>query len=166
MKLGKEVEGKFSGLYTLFMTAQEAIEFFNYKSLKDRALPFGAAQGVDHVQHIYISDHLNILHASHFCLFQWNNLNLPVTIECTALRVLRDEYPPNVHIMLAVANGLDINSFWSLLPTDQIKFSRPYNGSHQVKCVMVGSMINTEPEAFGADIEFTASRAKKYLSPT
>lgn len=166
MKLGLEVEGKLSGMYTLFMSASEALEFFSYESLKKRALPPGKANRVDKVQHIYISDHENTIRGDAACLREWFNLNLSVTLEVTAVEN-RHWYPTNVGIMLAIVDGPKStfsSSFWKLDSADQVKFSRPSGGAHQVKCVMVGNMFNTNPREFSGDTEFTASRAKKFLS--
>jgi hypothetical protein len=167
MKLGFEVEGRLSGLYTLFMDAKEAMEFFNYKSLKDRSTPKSAVASVERVQQIYVSDHANDIQPYADCLKKWYELGLPVTLERTEI-YNRDSYSKNVTIMLTITDtgSLFNDSFWNLYDTDQVKFSRTtFDGSNTVRCITVGNMMLTQPQAFADDITLKVSTDKKFLLP-
>lgn len=157
MKIGFEVEGRYKGLYTLFMKADEALDFFAYRSLKQRASR-SIDDKIEKVRHIYISDHENILRPADTCLQKWDELGLPVTIEVTRVNSWRAVFTKNVHLMLAVVDGdfLTNTSFWNLLPTDQIKFSSPKGPAHMVYCVTKENMSVTKPEDFDGDFEFEA----------
>ncbi len=155
MKIGYEVEGRFKGLYSLFMTSDEAVSFFQFKSLKQRAFPEGSADTIEKVRHIYVSDTPTSgsqLSPTDKCLRIWNELGLPVTYETNYIRE-RNKFPPNVHVMLRVDNtGLAFESFWELYDTDQIKFSL----DQTVYCVTKENMSVTFPSHFSGDIEFEA----------
>lgn len=148
MKYGIEVEGRLKGLRTLFMTAEEALVFFEYKSLKDAIDP-SLHHLTDKIDHIYISDHNNTITAGLECIKIWDSLNLQVTLERTEMNN-RTTYPDNVLIMLLVSNP----SFWDLEYNDQIKFSRDL----RVFAVPLTSMIETRPAAFAEDIELNVKR--------
>lgn len=166
MKLGYEVEGRLKGLYTLFLSAKEAKEFFEFSSLKERAVPKGSADSIDKVQHIYISDMANIIGHLDYCLYRWQELGLNVTLEVTEVRN-RASYPKNVSFMLHIATNLSLryaNSFFELAGTDQIKFAEREGNAHLVYCVTKENMTKTWPSDFENDIEFSASQAKKFLA--
>lgn len=153
MKIGYEVEGRFKGLYTLFMTAEQAVSFFEFKSLKKRAFPEGAADTIEKVRHIYVSSTPGSVYLSPTddCLRMWNELGLPVTYETNYISD-REKYPSNVHVMLRVDDSHSYESFWSLYGTDQIKFSR----DQLVYCVTKENMSVTRPVDFNGDMEFVA----------
>lgn len=164
MKLGNEVEGKLKGLYTLFMDAKEAKEFFQFKSLKERAVPAGIANTIERVKHVYISDHENTIGCLADCLYRWLDMGMPVTLEVTDVR-FRDKYPANVMFMLNIKDDSSYHftsSFSRLADTDQIKFAVPSGVGFQVWCVTKENMTKTYPAAFDNDIEFKASRATKF----
>ena len=157
MKLGKEVEGRLKGLYTLFMDGKEARTFFEFKSLKERAFPLGSADSIEEVEHIYVSDLDSCMTPDAECFAKWKEFGLKVTLEVDRVS-LREDYPDNVTVMLNVTdNSLYASrSFWRLLPNDQVKFVLPVEDSFMVRCVTVGSMTMTAPEDFAGDIEFVA----------
>ena len=157
MKLGKEVEGAYQGLYTLFMDGYEAVTFFEFKSLKERAFPIGSADTIEKVEHIYVSDHAGYVMPDSICLAKWKEFGLKVTLEVRNV-LRREAYPDNVTFMLNITDGAQFSnkSFWNLYPNDQIKFALPVDGSFMVRCVTVGSMTMTAPEDFAGDIEFVA----------
>lgn len=150
MKIGIEVEGRLKGLPTLFMTANEALVFFNYKSLKDAVDP-QHHKYIDQVRHVYVSDHANILYATDYCMVQWKDMAMPVTLERTFIDLCdAKEMPANVTIMLTV----DSRGFWNLRPQDQVKFSL----NEHVHCMAVENMTVTEPKDFEGDIELKVVR--------
>jgi len=172
MKLGFECEGRLKGLYTLFMDAKEALEFFRFKSLKERALPSGVTEAnghsVDCIRHIYVSDLQNILTGTEKCFETWFDLYLPVTVEVSAIED-RYKWPANVTLMFNISEASKANSstidasFWSMFDTDQIKFTRlGNNNNYRVRCLTIQSMIPTSPDEFDGDLEFKVSRANKY----
>jgi hypothetical protein len=166
VKIGNEAEGRFKGLYTLFLTAKEARIFFNFKSLKERILSSSrlfSDHNIDRIRHVYISDHGNMFGPKESCLFFWADMKMPVTLERTEIKD-RLYYPKNVHMMLAIEDkGKTNTAFWELAPTDQIKFSAPKGHAHQVFCVTKENMSLTNPEDFDGDITLRVSEAKKYL---
>jgi hypothetical protein len=125
-KIGIEVEGRLCGIKTLFCTAYE-ISNENFK-----------IEVPDDVRGLYISDHNNILD-----LYELTHLTerFIVTVERTKV----SEHPENVNIILTIDN----ESFWSLHPNDQIKFSKDLT----VFATTKRTMVITRPEDFTGDIE-------------
>lgn len=161
MKFANMQSGPHIGKYTLFMTSDEATEFFDYPSLKKRALPPGSADTIEQVTHIYI-EHVPgtvaIEPLTSRSLIKWNSLGLPVTYQTSIMSFqYRDRFGPNVHIVLAVkyspaAHGY---GFTSLLDTDEVLFFG--DNEQPLRVVSVGDMreLQTAPE----EIIFTASRS-------
>lgn len=164
MRLGYEVEGRLKSIYTLFMDAKEAKEFFQFKSLKERAVPAGSANTIERVKHVYISDHENTIGCLADCLYRWLDMGMPVTLEVTNVW-FREKYPANVMFMLNIkdkSSDLFTSSFSRLAETDQIKFAVPSGVGFQVWCVTKENMTKTLPEDFDGDIEFKAARTAKF----
>jgi hypothetical protein len=161
MKIGYEVEGRFKGLYTLFMNSEHAVTFFEFKSLKERAFPPGSADSIEKVKHVYVSDSADqpfLMNGVEDCFLAWNEMGMPVTYE-TAYVGDRDLFPPNVHIMLRIDGSLGgFESFWKLRLTDQVKFSK----DQTVFCVAKENMTVTLPHEFMDDIEFDARSGEEF----
>jgi hypothetical protein len=125
-KIGIEVEGRFKGIKTLFIQAEEF----------DDALRIPRE-----CNHIYISDNENTLDLSAEEWDAWTErwlITVDVTDVCETPR-------PGLNIMLRI----DHPSFWYLKPTDQIKFEQDKN----VWTIPVESMYRTFPEDFEGDIQ-------------
>lgn len=144
MKIGTEVEGRFKGLLTLFLDADEAIAFFNRPSLVKAVDDPMVKEMIPKVRHIYISDHGNKLSPDEACITKWGELGFVVCIERTHVYNM-DTWPPYVSIMLVIESS----SFWNLRNIDQVKFTL----NKLVACAPVESMIATRPEDFANDIE-------------
>lgn len=134
MKIGLEVEGRYKGLRTLFLIAEE----FNRIPSEDII----EIATENKAQQIYISDHNNeVLNQCTFHGSQWSTFK--VTLEVTQVMFYQDHSA--VHLLLVIPE----ENVWRLKPTDQIKFSR----DHTVYAVPVESMYKTTPEDFFGDVE-------------
>ena len=149
MKCGLEKEGRLKGLATLFLSAEDFARnrHLTIVSLaKEPELGLLAAS----VVHIYISDHGNAISYDAPGLLGPSRIRRQITLEVTAVRD-RNLYPENVSFILAMQKGTDVESFWSLQQTDQIKFSTGPQG--YVYCVTKENMTETVPEDFSGDRE-------------
>lgn len=120
MKIGIEVEGRFAGLLTMLLTAEEALAFFERPSLVKSVDDEAVKRLIPLVRHIRVNDQNNMLFPQDVCLKKWGDLGFVVCLERTLLKDRR-AWPDNVKIVLVVEE----NSFWMLDKDDQIKFSRP-----------------------------------------
>lgn len=127
MKYGKEVEGRFCGLNTLFCTADEFIH------------TDVTAHITFEIQQIYISDHSNKLDLTSSILKSISNCVI-VTVELTELTA---PVPKHINVLLT----LPWDSFQYLNPNDQIKFSKD---NHVFACTK-RQMVETFPEEFNDD---------------
>lgn len=145
MKFGIECEGRFCGLKTLFINANELYspEEMNYvisSNMTRNNLSWDLIKcKVTELQQIYISDNDNLLDLYSPMLKQWS-ARAVVTVERTALT----EYPSYVNIMLNVPNA----SFWYLRKDCQFKFSKDMNVFSATK----RALIETKPYEFEGDI--------------
>jgi hypothetical protein len=133
MKLGLEVEGRFKGVQTLFVSEEE---FTNQRFEIDCII-----KDMVDIKHIYISDRNNRLDLEQPLELR---RNLLVSIERTSI--------PNISIdptITCVLLRVDTESFWALRPTDQVKFSK----NHNVRTVTVENMSMTIPTDFDNDVE-------------
>lgn len=138
-KLGIEVEGRFCGLFTLFINADE---YFNLAEVFDR-IRANPDVALANIEQIYISDHEGRIN------LQTTNQDLvelcaghQVTVEC--------KYVPQFNIIehLNIMLSIDCNQVWYLRKNDQIKFSM---GQH-VMATTVRNMTQTAPADFDGDI--------------
>lgn len=131
-KMGIEVEGRFKGLRTFFLTADE----FN------NLLGSSKWPSIGLYQQLYISDHENILDLA-------KHENLLHQAKCVVVTVERTKVPlmvdASINIILYVKN----DSFWNLKPTDQVKFERDLF----VSTMTLENMSITEPWEFENDEE-------------
>lgn len=142
MKLGIEAEGRFKGLKTLFMSAEEAIKVFDPRLPLTLKMSQKAVKALAEVQAVYISDHQNTLKPDNPIFDQFRSTQLIISLEVTKL----DEvWPEDICILLNV----DSSSFWHLKETDQVKF----NYDQTVYCSTLENMSHTYPEDFRGDIE-------------
>lgn len=133
-KVGLEVEGRYQGLRTLFISVDEMSKV-NVGRL-------------DRIQQIYISDLNNVLDLnSDPFLADWCEMWF-VTVERTYVPSFTI---PALNIMLNVQGN---SGFWNLKPTDQIKFHLDTKDGPVVKSVSYGEMYLTEPVDFINDKEF------------
>jgi len=135
MHLGIEVEGKYKGIKTLFISADELwmIPLFFEKY----------AHQAKEIKQLYISDHANELDirpGSPVLLYK-ERFDL-ITVERTACAGPHDA---EIHVMLVVEHS----DFWALLETDQIKFTR----NHYVWAITKGEMHKSIPQDFEGDKE-------------
>jgi hypothetical protein len=142
MKLGIEVEGRFKGLKTLFMSAEEAADIFNPKAPLTLKMSQKAVKALGEVQAVYISDHQNTLRPDNPLFDQFRDTQLIISVEVTKLDQV---WPDDICVLLSV----DSSSFWHLKETDQVKF----NYEQTVYCVPLENMSHTYPEDFRGDIE-------------
>ena len=150
MHIGKEVEGRLKGVLTLFMGAQEALEFFNYKSLKEAVANKEYHSMIDNIRHVYVSDPDNVISPTANCLVMWDSFNMPVTIEVNIFNYNRILYPDNVSFFL----NLPTSDFYMLNANDQIKFDI----KRSVYTAHVATMQQTNPHEFENDIELYVTR--------
>jgi hypothetical protein len=152
MKIGREVEGRFRGLLTLFLDAHEALDFFERPSLKAACKNQEAKDLIEKVRHIYITDHTHYLTPNSYCLKMWGELGFVVCIERRRVTD-RDMWPSHVSFLLAVEHP-DVSE---LFGTDQIKFIIPDRLSAsfvpKVMSVRVGQMDKTFASEFLQDVE-------------
>jgi len=140
-KIGIEVEGRFTGLKTLFLSA---LEFSNEAYLK-KALELGDKhtdlKGL--IKQVYISDldnHLDLVADPNLTLYELSKTYI-VTVEVSEVR---EETPEYINIML----NIGCPSFWNLSEVDQFKFS----DKQHVFSASVANMSETLPEDFAGDI--------------
>ena len=124
MKIGIEVEGRFKGIKTLFMSAEEYLVFNDNVEQQFNA--------------IYISDIENVLPLQSVNLKALHEKYL-ITIE----RSWVDKVPAYLNIVLHI----DIPSVWTLKPTDQIKFEKDLT----VKTIPLENLYTTYPADFEQD---------------
>lgn len=144
MKFGRECEGRFKGIESLFIQATEAIELFTDGYPVTR-LKQADMERLSKVKHVYISDHKGLIKHNDACLDVWFDDNMPVTIEVCTIPPLRQLYPENVSFMVRIDVKRD---FWKLEPTDQVKFTR----EKVVMCTTIEALVKTEPDDFRNDV--------------
>jgi hypothetical protein len=132
MKIGIEVEGRLSGIKTLFVSAEEFSEITANQKLSNLYVEHGFTQ-------LYISDHLNVLKLTS-TIFEELADHFIITVEVTEVA----EYSDYVNIMLAIES----KSFWNLRKTDQIKFSDDMH----VYSATIENMYYTTPDEFEGDV--------------
>jgi hypothetical protein len=136
MHMGKEVEGKFTGLLSLFISAEEFAEMTEKYMFKDIAEKYPA------LKQIYISDLANNIYLYDETLLELSQYYI-VTVECT--KILVDSAPEHVNVIL----NIDPTDFWKLHLTHQVKFSR----DKWVYMAPVMNMSLTSPDKFEHDVE-------------
>jgi len=134
MKIGTEIEGRYCGISTLFVGADELHE------LEAIALRQNVKTIKYAFKQIYISDHENIIDLNSVLLSHLSHKYI-ITIERTEVL---EEYPDCVNIILSVESP----SFWHLKPNCQVKFSKDMN----VFAMTKRQMIETKPSEFLNDI--------------
>lgn len=156
MKVGTEVEGRFKGIQTLFVSAEEATHYFSgdFEHAMNNLQSILDFSGPNHKPlQVYISDHDNELDFSSSALANLDEVGLLVTIEVTAMDEYRERYPANVSFILSCVDTVEpsdyTKSFFHLKDTDQVKFSQ----DQFVFCATKESFIKTQPKDFEADIE-------------
>lgn len=142
MKLGLEVEGRFKGLRTLFMSADEARQILDKADAIEVSPSEKALRALLEVQAVYISDHDNTLSPTDAVFDLLRESSLVITIEVTKVF---QTWPEDINLMLTV----DSSSFWFLRDIDQVKFSKDQN----VYAVTKENMSRTHPNEFYQDIE-------------
>ena len=141
MKTGIEVEGRFRGLPTLFLSAAELFAACATDSL---------AATVSEHPHIYISDHANVVDPTTLCRKNKCLSTKVITLEVTSVVPHHHTRPENVTLMLRFL-GYDAVS--ALRPTDMFKFTRESDRS--VKICIAHSLMHTDETEFHADTEIT-----------
>lgn len=132
MKIGKEVEGRFIGVDSLFVSA---------KDIKERREIVLSHMEKFKLTQLYISDHENELLLEELDRDLWQR-SFIITVERTKLF----EIPPtNIHVLLTI----DSESFWFLKESDGIKFSKDLF----VRYAHKECMPKTVPSDFSADVE-------------
>lgn len=135
MKLGKEVEGRLRGVPTLFVDAYEVLNAL--ANVKHTIWQYS-------VQHVYISDHSNILDYNAVGAEFADKL---ITMDVTNIKA--EPRPQNVTFILTMPHD-----FWAsvqrLAPDDQIKF---HSEHRDVLCASVRSFVPTQPIEFIGDQE-------------
>ena len=132
MKLGKEVEGEYLGVFTLFCSFEEI-----------EALPEAMEKYAHGVDQLYISDHGNQIDLQNpTAILPYKSQVGLITVERT-----RCESPhhPGIDVMLVI----DSPSFWALGEEDQVKFSRDLH----VRAMVKRNMVVTIPSDFKGDKE-------------
>ena len=126
MKLGIEVEGRFKGIPTLFLSAMEFLkaEWCGHKQ-----------------QHVYVSDHDNTLPYELFSKYPTRVFTLELT------QVKPEPRPGNVFLMLLLPGYESVSK---LNPGDQFKF---HDEQRNVLCATQQSLIATSSEEFENDVE-------------
>ena len=132
MKIGIEVEGRFKGLKSLFLTAEEYLDMTSHE-IERRA-------SANNVQQIQISDVTNRLDLT--------VLSLQMLADKYLLSIERTKVGPEYRGKIQVILWIDDESYLNLYPTDQIKFSKNRN----VKLIAVENMFDTKPQDFNADV--------------
>lgn len=133
MKYGLEVEGRFKGIKTLFVSEEE----FTNKGFEIDCI----VKDMIDIKHLYISDLNNRIDLEHEIRLR---RDLVVSIERTSV--------PNVTIdpsITCILLRIDNSSFWALRSTDQVKFSK----DHNVFAATVENMSKTIPSDFDDDQE-------------
>lgn len=130
-KIGYEVEGRYQGLRTLFVNSLEL--------KKIKVVP-------TNIQQIYVSDLENTLDLMTDETLVGFGEKYFVTVE-------RTKAPWEIHHNVNVMLNLQVESFWHLRNTDQIKFHLDTNKGPTVKSVSVGEMYHTSPVDFLDDKE-------------
>lgn len=153
MKLGNEVEGRFKGLPTLFLDANEFL-YWDLMTVATKVLEdYGdgdVLMRTARVKQIYVSDRDNILTGKEEAWDKWEGIM--ITVEVTQVTD-RDIYPEGTNVMLAIDDSpisIPSLSFTNLLDTDQVKFTDNRGGS--VWCVTKENMARTVPSDFDHDI--------------
>lgn len=150
MKIGMEVEGRYKGLPTLFMTAEEYLAGMQIYSANPDLQDL-----MDVQRHIYVSDHKNKININNLMGF-WDMSRL-ITLEVTKVPTNRREWPRNVTFMLVIPHkGLN---FWHLKDMDQIKFTQ----QQTVFTADIDSMPKTFPRDFEGDIKIKIKKMPKVL---
>ena len=134
MKVGREAEGRFKGIMTLFIDASEVMDCIKIEETVKQY----------NIGHIYISDRENTLdYSTVHALFADDMVTLDVT------EVRDEELYDNITIILTLPH-----SYWdsikNMRSTDQIKF---HSHNRDVKCVTMQSFVTTDPSEFLGDIE-------------
>lgn len=172
MKIGIEVEGVLRGKKTLFLQSYEILKY-KLTCLHDLESLLVNRKDLDlisEIEHVYISDHddyvcTKLSDNSFFKFFQdLEKRKFLVTIEKTILGEYRKSFPPNIGIILAISDYDNVGSsalkpnrsFWNLLDSDQIKFSRKSpnatnDSEHDVYCVRKHLFGVTDPSEFKDD---------------
>lgn len=138
MHIGMEVEGRFIGVKTLFIQAEELPEVSNYLIHKQRK---------EDVQQVYVSDNENVLDLNNNNPLRWISQKMLVTVERTRLDATP---PPYVNVIL----NIDCPSFQFLKKHDQFKFVRE---DRTVECGTRSALTKTVAEDFAGDVSFTLS---------
>lgn len=128
MKVGIEVEGRFTGVPTLFCDAEHYLE--GIKAAKEQG-----------VSHIYISDNGNIIRYNDEALA---TSGLLVTLDVT--NVYPEDRPPNMTLMLRLEGFPMVNA---LTARDQVKFEQDRN----VLVAPTTAFYRTVPSDFDGDRE-------------
>jgi hypothetical protein len=135
-KIGKEVEGKFLGLLSIFISNTEYFEMvknYSFKLLSEK---------YPDLKQIYISDLSNDIDLYDDVLRELSQYYI-ITVECT--KILAESVPEHVNIVL----NIEPTDFWKLNLANQIKFSK----NNYVYMVPVMNMSLTTPDKFLEDIE-------------
>lgn len=138
MKIGLEVEGRYKGIMSLFVNADEIIPSFDKDS--DIRKSLDKLLDLHSIKQIYISDHENILNLTSKSLLIREFGSYILTVERTIAPKVCDS---RIKIILTI----DSYSFWNLRDTDQIKFSK----DNHVYCIPKEAMIKTHPDDFKGD---------------
>lgn len=154
MKLGTEVEGRFKGLETLFVSAKEALDHLDREPEDLIARLNKICEGTSYKPlQVYISDHEGELNYLSKVLNTLSSLGLMVTLEVTEVGQSRDLYPKNVSLILSCTDTAEgsayATSFFNLALTDQVKFSI----GQYVFCATKETFMVTTPLDFDADEE-------------
>jgi hypothetical protein len=150
MKIGMECEGRYKGLPTLFMTAEEYLAGMQIYT----ANPSLQAM-MDYPRHIYVSDHKGKINTENLVGF-WSMSRL-ITIEVTKCPKNRMEWPRNVTFMLTLP--VDKNNFFGLRDMDQVKFSKQLT----VYVADKDTMMKTFPKDFAGDVKVKIRNVPKVL---
>ena len=132
MHKGIEVEGKFKGLKSIFLDAEEFLEWNKLTDVLN--------QHTD-IEQLYISDHRNVLDLS-------ANVSLNVLAERYHVTVERTYVPRYINVNVNIMLVIDNESFWNLRGNDQIKISKDLT----VYSVPLSGMYKTVPSDFDGDI--------------
>lgn len=133
MHIGKEVEGRFRNIKTLFMNAQELMD--NFQDL------ISFLEKNRNVSQVYVSDHQNTLDLNNCWELAELSKGVTVTVEVTALI---NDVPEYVNVILFI----DRPDFIYLNNTDQVKFEPV---EKHVLTVTVENMTCTLPNEFKGD---------------
>ena len=148
MKFGIEVEGAFLGVKTIFCQATEITRLVS-SEIKAKVAELNA-------EHIYVSDHANVVRQETVDAIRDAYPQCVITIESLGIPVFRVS-PATARYMIAV-NWPDIERLESLTHHDQIKFTHgkrvlTFTGNNGAFKHREGSayFYNTHPEDFEGD---------------